>query len=85
MDAYMLLLDLRSRGIVLIPNGDRLTAEPSPRLSDADRAAIHLAKIDLLRVWSGSISASWQKGVTPNSRYPLVPPGVRKLSEGIEA
>lgn len=55
MDAYMLLSDFRSRGIALIPNGERLTAEPASRLSDADRAAIRQSKTELLRILSRSI------------------------------
>ncbi len=55
MDAHMLLSDFRSRGIVLIPNGEKLTAEPASRLSDADRAAIRQSKAELLRILSQSI------------------------------
>ena len=52
MDAYVLLSDLLSRGISLIPNGEVLTAEPASRLSDADRTAIRQSKNHLLRILS---------------------------------
>ena len=55
MDAYMLLSDFRCRGIVLIPNGEKLTVEPASRLSDSDRAAIRESKPELLRILSQSI------------------------------
>jgi hypothetical protein len=55
MNAYALLSDLLSRGISLIPNGEKLTAEPASRLSDADRAAIRQSKPDLLRILSKNI------------------------------
>lgn len=54
MDAYVLLSNFRTRGITLIPNGEKLTAEPASRLSDADRAAIRESKRDLLRLLSQS-------------------------------
>jgi hypothetical protein len=55
MDAYMLLSDFRSRGIALIPSGEKLTAEPASRLSDADRTAIRETKKELLRILSQKI------------------------------
>jgi TubC N-terminal docking domain len=55
MDAYTLLSDFRSRGIALIPNGEKLTVEAASRLSDADRAAIRESKPELLRILSQSI------------------------------
>jgi hypothetical protein len=58
MDAYTLLSDFRSRGIALIPNGEKLTAEPASRLSDADRAAIRQSKRELLRILSQSSGAT---------------------------
>jgi hypothetical protein len=94
MDAYQILNDLSERGILLIPDGEKLVAEPASRLSDADRAAVRQNKLDLLRILSRSKEASpplrnpdalgWRQGVTPNSRYPTVPPSVRTLIEGIE-
>lgn len=50
MDAHTLLSDFRSRGIELIPNGEKLAVEPASRLSDADRAAIRAAKAELLKL-----------------------------------
>jgi hypothetical protein len=50
MDAHALLSDFRSRGIALIPNGEKLTVEPASRLTDADRAAIRAAKAELLKL-----------------------------------
>lgn len=50
MDAYTLLSDFRSRGIALIPKGEKLTVEPASRLTDSDRAAIRAAKSDLLEL-----------------------------------
>jgi len=54
MDAHMLLSDFRSRGIALIPNGEKLTVEPASRLTDADRAAIRAAKAELLKLLAAS-------------------------------
>ena len=82
MDVHMLLSALHSRGILLIPDGEKLVAEPASRLSDADRAAIRALKPELMRILS---AAGRRQCVTPNSRSPLVPPAVRILIEGIEA
>ncbi len=54
MDAHALLLDFRGRGITLIADGEKLTASPASRLSDADRSAIRSVKSDLLRILSTS-------------------------------
>jgi hypothetical protein len=82
MDVHMLLSGLHSRGILLIPDGEKLVAEPASRLSEADRAAIRALKPELMRILS---AAGRRQCVTPNSRLPLVPPAVRTLIEGIEA
>jgi hypothetical protein len=50
MDAQQVLSNFRTRGIRLIPEGCSLAVEPASRLSDADRAAIRLAKEELLRI-----------------------------------
>jgi TubC N-terminal docking domain len=50
MDAHMLLADLHSRGIRLIPDGEKLWAEPAEQLSDADRVAIRQSKAELMRI-----------------------------------
>ena len=50
MDARVLLADLHSRGIRLIPDGEKLWAEPAERLSDADRIAIRQSKAELMRI-----------------------------------
>jgi hypothetical protein len=93
MDAHTLLSKLRNRGIRLIPDGEKLTAEPASRLSDADRAAIRQSKPDLLRILSKSVETSPSEkadivcsrhAVTPNSRFPIVPPAVRAIIESIE-
>lgn len=54
MNAHTLLSDFRSRGIELIPNGEKLTVEPASRLTDADRAAIRAAKSELLKLLAAS-------------------------------
>jgi hypothetical protein len=50
MDAHMLLADLHSRGIRLIPDGEKLWAEPAEQLLDADRVAIRQSKAELMRI-----------------------------------
>jgi hypothetical protein len=50
MDARVLLADLHSRGIRLIPDGKKLWAEPAERLSDTDRIAIRQSKADLMSI-----------------------------------
>jgi hypothetical protein len=50
MDARVLLADLHSRGIRLIPDGEKLWAEPAERLSDADRIAIRQSKAELMSI-----------------------------------
>jgi hypothetical protein len=54
MDANALLSDFRSRGIDLVPNGEKLTVTPSSRLTDDDRAVLRAYKCDLLRILSRS-------------------------------
>lgn len=55
MDANALLSDFRSRGIDLVPNGEKLTVTPSSRLTDEDRTVLRAYKCDLLRILSRSV------------------------------
>jgi hypothetical protein len=52
MDAHVLLADLHNRGIRLIPDGEKLWAEPAEQLSEADRNAIRQSKAELMSILS---------------------------------
>jgi hypothetical protein len=70
MNAHTLLSDFRSRGIALIPNGEKLTVEPASRLTDADRAAIRAAKAELLAVLTApAVSDSEEDAIDRVARF----------------
>jgi hypothetical protein len=87
MNAHTLLSNLRKRGIRLVGDGEKLTAEPASRLSDADPTAIRQSKPELLRILSKSAQTAPlanadavgnRQSVTP---FPIVSPAVRTISE----
>ncbi|MFZ0680771.1 hypothetical protein [Candidatus Binatus sp.] len=92
MDAYTLLSDFRSRGIKLVPNGEKLTVEPASRLTDADRAAIRAAKTELLKLLAAvGIQDRRQDEIDPIARPdgwsppPTIPAAIALEIKGIES
>jgi hypothetical protein len=83
MDAHTLLSDFRSRGIVLVPNGEKLTVSPAELLTDDDRAVIRAYKRDLLSILSNTadqvIEATFRPATAPmvdrgvNPEFPPCP------------
>lgn len=53
MTARALLEQLRSRGITVIPRGDRLAVRPAAQLTDIERALVRQLKPELLELVSG--------------------------------
>ncbi len=69
MGARELLVDLAAEGLTVAANGDRLVVRPASKLTDAMRAALTLAKPELLALLlDGGSSAQYAQAREPASR-----------------